>query len=118
MFEDAARGMFEIISDIKPQGWEERMDVELAAPDAESLLVDWLSELLYLFEVKKFYTTAPEVELRLTDDAGGGVVLIATVSGIRMKGAISATEIKAVTHHLLSIDKVLGGYETKIYFDI
>lgn len=112
LFADAARGMFHIISEEPPEGWPESHRIELEAPDVESLLVGWLSELLYLFEVKKFFTVEPAVESVENNR------LTATVGGIRTRGMISGTEIKAVTQHLLSVDRTLPGFETQIYFDL
>jgi SHS2 domain-containing protein len=112
LFTDAARGMFFIISEQPPEGWPESHAVELEAVDIEQLLVDWLAELLYLFEVKKFFPLDAEIE-----EIGPGRIK-AAVSGLRTRGAFADTEIKAVTHHLLSVDKTLNGYETTIYFDL
>ncbi len=112
LFADAARGMFGIISAEPPEGWPESHRVELEADDTEQLIVDWLSELIYLFEVKKFFLLDAEVaEI-------GPKKIVADVSGLRTRGAFAGTEIKAVTHHLLSIDKTLKGFETTIYFDL
>ena len=47
-FENAAKGMFHIITDNSEIENIGQYDVELDAPDLEQLLVDWLSELLFL----------------------------------------------------------------------
>jgi len=112
LFADAARGMFSIISETPPAGRPASHKVELNAPDAESLLVDWLGELLYLFEVKKFFATEPEVR------AVEASRLSAVVRGVRLQGVIPGTEIKAVTRHLLNIDRTGNGFETTLYFDL
>ncbi|MCS7300103.1 MAG: archease [Fimbriimonadales bacterium] len=51
LFETAARGLFHLM--IKPEAYPptESVRIELAAPDLEMLLVKWLNELLYQFEV-------------------------------------------------------------------
>jgi SHS2 domain-containing protein len=112
LFADAARGMFFVICEQPPEGWPESHTITIRAADAEQLLVDWLSELLYLFEVKKFFTVAPEIESIETTQ------LRATVRGAQTRGVSYDTEIKAVTHHLLSIDRTLNGFETIVYFDL
>ena len=51
-FENAAKGMFDIITDeseIEPIG---EYEIHLRAEDLEQLLVDWLSELLFLNSAK------------------------------------------------------------------
>ena len=111
-FADAARGMFHLISDTGVEGWPAQHTVDLAAPDMETLLVDWLSELLYLFEVKKFFFEDVAFE-QLEPER-----LQARVSGISWRGLMSGTEIKAVTHHMLEVSHGLEGYSATVYFDL
>jgi SHS2 domain-containing protein len=111
-FEDAARGMFHIICDEPVEGWPVSHEVALDNPALAELLVDWLSELLYLFEVKKFIFD--KAAFHLLGDGG----LRATVSGTAFRGEIVGTEIKAVTYHLLEVARAPGGYETTVYFDL
>ena len=84
----------------------------LISSDLEGLLVDWLSELLYLFEVKKFIFEHVAVEHL---DEG---CLRAVVSGTSFRGRITATEIKAVTSHMLDVRRDAGAFEATVYFDL
>ena len=80
----------------------EREQVKLDAPDKEGLMVKWLSEVLFLFEHKKFLSK------RIVFDKFDGVQIQATLWGQKYEplkhGTIS--EIKAVTYHQLAV-----GYE-------
>lgn len=111
-FSDAATGMFHIICEGQAHGWDAEHRVELSAPDLEDLLVNWLSELLYLFEVKKFVFHA------VTFDSLGETGLIATVRGVNFRGEMAGTEIKAVTYHMIDIRRESGGFEATVYFDL
>src|SRR5659263_230184 len=51
LFENAALAMFNVMIDTGKVSGETAKEVFLKSSDLESLLVDWLSELLYLFEV-------------------------------------------------------------------
>ncbi len=51
VFENAALAMFNVMIDTGKVSGETAKEIFLKSPDLESLLVDWLSELLYLFEV-------------------------------------------------------------------
>ena len=113
LFQEAAAAMFAAVSSDPPSGWNEKRSVSLEAPDAESLIVDWLNELLYLLEVKLFWAVETRVSL-----SGNSTRLEADVSGVKMEGTIEGTEIKAVTYHLLEIHPVEEGFETDIYFDV
>jgi SHS2 domain-containing protein len=51
-FANAARGMFSLIIDIEEVNEVIFRDVEVAAPDKETLLVEWLNELVFLFDTE------------------------------------------------------------------
>jgi len=83
--------------------------VKVSSKDIESLLVDWLSELLYLSEINKSaYTKFDIKEISETK-------LEAEVFG---KQAEKKDDIKAVTYHQLKIEKTKQGYKTVVLFDI
>lgn len=112
LFTDAAKGMFAVMFDTEVEGWPSEHEITLESPDIESLLVDWLCELLYLFEVKHFIFKSAEFA-ELNDKA-----LKCKATGTVYRGNIVGTEIKAVTHHLLEIGESDGRYETTIIFDL
>ncbi len=89
-----------------------RRRVELSAPDRESLLVDWLNELLYLSESHgEVYTT-----FELADVSSPGAALRATVHG--QKGQPTKRKIKAATFHNLQVVDEPDGCRTHIVFDV
>jgi SHS2 domain-containing protein len=112
LFITAARGMFSLIA--APQDDEEDapsrpLEISLSALDVETLLVDWLNELLYLSETESLVFTGYElIHLTSTD-------LEATVTGHPIK--MYYNYIKAATFHNLSVDATPHGYETEIVFD-
>lgn len=111
-FNDAAKGMFAVMFDSEIEGWPAEHEITLESPGIESLLIDWLCELLYLFEVKHFiFKSAEFAELNDT-------TLKCKAAGTVYSGNIIGTEIKAVTHHLLEIGESGGRYETTIIFDL
>lgn len=85
--------------------------IELKASDEESLLVDFLSEALYLSDVyDQAYFDAIIDECTET-------YLKATIYGVHITG-FTVTEIKAVTYHELAIKKYDDGWQVDIVFDI
>lgn len=97
-FTHAAEGMFDIITDestIQPIG---AYDIELEAPDLEQLLVDWLSQLLFLNGAYELVFGKFEVTLT-------GNHLSARVYGEKYdrKKHRMGVEIKAVTYHMLQV---------------
>ncbi|MCX7993612.1 MAG: archease [Fimbriimonadales bacterium] len=51
LFETAARGLFRLMIDPDSYPPSEQVDIEITAPDLEMLMVKWLNELVYQFEV-------------------------------------------------------------------
>ncbi len=82
---------------------------DLAFLDRESLLVGFLSELLYL--INQNGVSFDQFDLQLTEDR-----LQATVGGQPIDHL--AKEIKAVTYHNLRIVEIGRGLEVTIVFDV
>jgi len=89
----------------------EQHEVELTAEDVEFLLVDFLSEALYLSDVHdEAYLDATVHEVTNTH-------INATLHGIKVTG-FEVVEIKAVTYHDLKVQQINGVWQADIVFDI
>ena len=112
-FENLALGMFAIITD--ESVIENEIKKEILLPrdsDTEQLVIDWLSELLYLSDISGLVFGKFQVEL--SDQ------LKAQVWGepySRDKHGYGA-EIKAVTYHLLSVKNNKKGVTIRVLFDV
>lgn len=109
IFVNAAWGMFDLmteISAVEPRG---EIAIRLASADMESLLVDWLTELLYVHETQEVYLSEFSVSIR--DHA-----LEATVRGEAIDPARHRQEllVKAVTYHRIEV-KPEEGYAVVIF---
>ena len=114
-FGNAARGMFSIIAspeNIAPMIIKE---IELKADDLEQLLVRWLSELLYYHGAEGLLFS--EFDMMLD---GGALTLKAKAKGEPFKPGRHEyrVEIKAVTYHMLEVEKEDGMWRVKVLFDI
>ena len=111
-FENAARGMFDIITDNSKIESVGQYDIELDAQDLEQLLVDWLSELLFLNSAKNLVFGSFKVKIEKNH-------LSAQVFGEEYSKSKHkmGVEIKAVTYHMLEVgDK--EPYYAQVLFDI
>jgi len=112
-FANAARGLFSLITELDDVREVEYRDIELTAPDQESLLVEWLNELIYLFDVEnvifKRFDIAGLSDTQLKARAYGEKV---DSSRHRLK-----TGVKATTYHMLNIDEN-NGWKVQVLFDI
>jgi len=99
-FEHAAEAMFDIITDESTIDSIGEYDILLEAPDLEQLLVDWLSELLYLNGAKNLVFGKFQVVIEKNH-------LSAHVFGEEYNTTKHkmGVEIKAVTYHILQVNE-------------
>lgn len=119
VFENAAKAMFGVIADISEVSGDVSFPVELTAPDAESLLVDWLSELLFLFDAEEVLLSRFTVG-SVGETADGSLCLKAVVSGAYTDPDVHEmkTEVKAVTYNGLRIEETKDGWEAEVVLDL
>ncbi len=111
-FSNAARGMFSLITELDRLGETERRDTHLTAPDRESLLVAWLNELIYLFDVENIIFRKFDITLL------GETELKATSYGDKVDHKHQLKMgIKAATYHMLKIEEN-NGIRVQVLFDI
>ncbi len=112
-FANAARGLFSLITDL--DGVEEVLhrDAELTATDEESLLVEWLNELIYQFDTEGIVFKRFDI-IRLDSTRlkarGYGEKVDKSKHKIKMG-------VKAATYHMLKIDNS-NGAKVQVLFDI
>lgn len=111
IFVRAAEGMFHLVGDCERDGPPHfENDIRLEAPDRESLLIDWLNELLYLSEIQDVCYYVFDIH-NLASTA-----LEARVSGNSL--TLHKRAIKAATFHELRIEEMPNGLEVTIVFDV
>jgi SHS2 domain-containing protein len=114
LFSNAALALFSLITE--PESIEEKshLDLEVSSEDRDSLLVEWLNELIYFFDAKHILFNRFDIE-SLTHNE-----LKATCHGEGfdpMKHKIKRG-VKAATYHMLKLDKNSDGYKAQIILDI
>jgi SHS2 domain-containing protein len=110
LFANAAAGMFAQMVDLASVPISVQHVVTAEGIDAESLLVAWLSELLYLRDVKR----AAYVRFQVCFPSPGRVEAIAEGGPWRD----FVRPIKAVTYHGLKITRRAGRCRATIVFDV
>jgi len=113
VFANAAKALSSLITELDDVEEILYRDIKLTAPDQESLLVEWLNELIYLFDAeciifKRFDITELN-NTRLKARSYGEKV---DSSKHRLK-----IGVKAATYHMLKIDKD-NGCKAQVLFDI
>jgi SHS2 domain-containing protein len=113
-FEEQAKGMFSLMADLRQVKLSESFDLETSGADREGLLVAWLNELLFLYDTQGVFLR----EFEITEM--GETRLKATVRGERIDPGrhTRKTEVKAVTWHMLEVAVTVGGFRTRVVYDI
>jgi SHS2 domain-containing protein len=113
-FATAAYAVFNLIADPGMVSEETSLDVEVEAPDRESLLVSWINELLYQSDVEQMLFK--RFEINEIDERH----LKAKVHGERIDPSRHGlkTQVKAATYHGLKIEEKGGMVEVRVILDI
>ena len=112
-FANAARALFSLITELDDVDEVLYRDIELAAPDQESLLVEWLNELIYLFDAENIIFKRFDItQLSNTQLKARSYGEKVDSSKHRLK-----TGVKAATYHMLKVDQDDGG-KVQVLFDI
>lgn len=117
-FEKAALGMFEVMVNTENVAASEGLRVSVEGNDLQSLLYNWLEELLYLFESKGLVFSEFKV-LRIAVEEGS-YRLEAEVRGEKFNPEKheGRTAIKAVTYSLMEIQEKPEGVTLRFVLDI
>jgi len=112
-FANAARALFSLIAELDDVEEILHRDIELTAPDEESLLVEWLNELICLFDTENIVFKRFDVtKLNNTQLKARSYGEKVDSSKHRLK-----TGVKAATYHMLKVDKG-DGCQVQVLFDI
>ena len=114
LFSNAALALFSLITE--PESIEEKLHLSLkvSSEDRDSLLVEWLNELIYIFDTQHILFNRFDIG-SLTDDE-----LKATCYGEGFDPTKHKIKmgVKAATYHMLKLEKNGDSYKAQIIFDI
>jgi len=114
VFENAAVGMFSLISDLEKIREDNDFNIEIEAEDRETLLVEWLNELIYLYDSQELLLKS----FRITSLKETALRGIAYGEHIDPSRHDLNADIKAATYHMLKIKKGPDGWIAEIIFDV
>ena len=109
LFKHAAQGMYSLLEISSSGEWIENRNISFQEEDPESLLITFLSELLFYAEADGLWASEIHIVVAKTKLRGN----------LEMKGIRQYFQpIKAVTYHDLRISRNGSGLKTRIVFDI
>jgi SHS2 domain-containing protein len=111
-FEQATLGVLDIIGAWRPGPGEEE-ELTVGARDLGGVLVDWLSEVLYLQDARDAVITSVRVDEVQPTGARGTI-------GLTPRGDIElmGTAVKAITFHQLSVERSEQGWVARVFVDV
>ena len=114
LFENAGEAFFHLITDLKKVRRRIERRINIGGESLDRLMVDWLSELLYLHDVEGLLFKGFKVE------SVGEDGLRAVVKGEPFQGHIHVikTEVKAATYHRIEVRKEKGRWRAQVILDL
>ena len=114
LFVEAARGLLSIFIDnpaaVRPQ---QEIEIRLEGTAYDYLLFDWLSELIYYFEIEHLLLC----EFQLTVNKSGLSVIARGERADPQRHQL-AHEVKAITYHQLKVEQTNEGWQAELIVDI
>jgi len=94
--------------------------ITVTGDDLEALLVNWLGELLWRWEVERFVPTGIKVILRNEPNSGSPGALTGEVAGVSWGEAPEriGPGVKAVTHQDIRFEHTAAGWQVAVTLDI
>jgi len=116
-FQNAAIALFEAITDTSVLKRSIKKEISLEAEDEKALLYDWLAELIFLHDAE--FLVFSNFKVHITDNGDQGFKLKAEAWGEEFQQSLheSRDEVKAVTYHLMDIQKK-NGYRLQVILDV
>ena len=114
LFENAAKGFFHLITDLRRVSRRIERKIIIEGESLDRLMVDWLSDLLYLHDVENLLFKEFKVE------SVGKDGLKAIAKGEPFQEGVHAikTEVKAVTYHRIEVRREKGRWRAQVIIDL
>jgi SHS2 domain-containing protein len=116
LFSDAAIATFEVMADTSTVKQLLTREIELENESVDGLLIDWLSELVYLKDTETILFSVFDVNIRKNDvyklkAAAKGEKIDRGKHGLR-------SDVKAVTYHMFEVTKKGDNWTARVVLDI
>ncbi len=116
LFVNAAEALFDVMIENKTGEVlkKQQKKITIEGVDVADLLINFLREILYLFNGEKFITGDCEI-IKFTNNE---LTVRLTGESFNSKRHLIKTEIKAVTYSGLTVKKEKAGWKARIIFDV
>lgn len=110
-----AHGMFSLITDGERLRPRQAVEVTVSSSDGETLVVDWLNELLYRYETEGFLPVEFDVSVQ---ESASTLTAVCRGEAVDLTRHELRTSVKAATYHGLSVAHNDRGWEIHVVLDV
>ena len=114
LFENAGKAFFHLITDLRKVRRRIERKIIIEGESLDRLMVDWLSELLYLHDVENLLFK----EFKIESVGEDGLKAIAKGEPFQEGVHVIKTEVKAVTYHRIEVRQEKGRWRAQVIFDL
>jgi SHS2 domain-containing protein len=114
LFENAGEAFFHLLTDLRKVKRRVERRIDIRGENLDRLMVDWLSELLYLHDVENLLFRGFKVESVGED----GLRAIAKGEPFQEGVHVIKTEVKAVTYHQIAVRQENGCWRAQVILDL
>ncbi|MGA2518708.1 MAG: archease [Thermodesulfobacteriota bacterium] len=114
LFENAGGAFFHLITDLRKVRRRIEKRIDIGGESLDRLMVDWLSELLYLHDVENLLFK----DFRVESVGEDGLRAIAKGEPFQEGVHVIKTEVKAVTYHQIEVRQEKGRWRARVIFDL
>ena len=117
LYAEALRAFTDTVTELGEVEEDREQTLSVEAGDLDDLMVEWLGELVYRFDVDGLLFARAEVEI---EEREGRLRLTATARGESYDEERHPlkVEVKGVTYHDLVVEEREGGWQGRVVFDI
>lgn len=113
-FANAARALFHLIVDLETIAPREESRLRVQGSDSEALLVNWLSELLYLHDAEGWLFS----DFAVREWEERSLAAVARGEKFDSRRHQAKMMVKAITYHQLVLERTSEGWRAQVYVDI
>ena len=114
LFENAGEAFFYLITDLRKVRRRIERRIDIGGESLDRLMVDWLSQLLYLHDVENLLFR----EFKVESVGKEGLEAIVRGEPFRKGVHVIKTGVKAVTYHRIEVRQENGRWRAQIIFDL
>ncbi|MCK5321973.1 MAG: archease [Candidatus Aenigmarchaeota archaeon] len=116
LFKNAALATYNIMVETQKVEPLKEIEIKLNSESIESLLYDWIEELLFYLDTEKFLINNTEVKIKKSGE--NNISLKATLKGDRISKKYElGGSVKSMTYNCLIIEKTKDGFRTIFVVD-